>query len=36
MIAGIDAQQKSALRPDEKARDSEWVKKFIPGLSPEL
>jgi malate dehydrogenase (oxaloacetate-decarboxylating)(NADP+) len=36
MIAGIDAQQKSAMRPDEKARDSEWVKKFIPGPSPEL
>ncbi len=37
MIAGIDAQQKSAAkRAEEKPRDSEWVKKYIPQLTPEL
>jgi malate dehydrogenase (oxaloacetate-decarboxylating)(NADP+) len=36
MIAGIDAQQKSAMRPEEKSRDSEWVKKFIPRLTTEV
>jgi malate dehydrogenase (oxaloacetate-decarboxylating)(NADP+) len=35
MIAGIDAQQKSALRPEEKSRNSEWVKKFIPRMTTE-